>query len=313
MESGKMVIVSDGDGNNFEKNVIDLNGEGYHGKKVETVLDDFLIYNSSIRTSDAVEFVVNGADNWLQFHYQLSGNTNTLVVEKKEQIAIGPNSFTVLYQKQGCCKIRFPEECVYESFGFRVDPEYFVFSFLKDFKELQPIKKAIENDSLFYLDKEYASLDLKTRGIISEILENPYQGSLRDVYMKHKLIELIFYSIPVLRENAQLIKPKPLQKENIARAKAFIESNLDKKLSLKIIAKHAGLNEFALKTGFKEEYGQSVIDFFIALRLQRAFKDIQNSDKKITAIAYETGYSSVGNFSNAFYKRYGFRPSELRR
>ncbi|NAY93017.1 helix-turn-helix domain-containing protein [Muricauda sp. JGD-17] len=35
--------------------------------------------------------------------------------------------------------------------------------------------------------------------------------------------------------------------------------------------------------------------------------------KKITSIAYEAGYSSVGNFSNAFYKRYGFRPSDLRK
>ncbi|WP_190809853.1 AraC family transcriptional regulator [Flagellimonas sp. S3867] len=291
-----------------------LKGEDYHGKRVEIALENFLLYSSGLRTSEAVEFTVDGADDWLQFHYQLSGKTNTLIVEENRTIGIDSNSFAILYQKRGCCKIKFPKNCVYQSFGFRVDPKYFVHSFLKDFKELTPIKKAIENNSLFYLDKKYASLDTKTREIINEILENPYQGSLYEVYVKHKLVELIFYSIPVLRENAEKLSPeKPVKRENIEKARDFMVSNLDEKLSLKIIAKHAGLNEYTLKTEFKEQFGQSVIDFFIELRLKRAFDDIQHSDKKITAIAYETGYSSVGNFSNAFFKRYGFRPSELRK
>ncbi|WP_420604072.1 helix-turn-helix domain-containing protein [Flagellimonas sp.] len=299
---------------NNSKVVKNEEGRGYRGKRMEAELENFLIYSSSLQTSEAVEIVVEGADNWLQFHYQLSGKTNTLIVEEDRIVEIDSNSFAILYQKKGCCKIRFPDNCVYKSFGFRVDPEYFVHSFLKDFQELTPIKRAIENNNLFYLDKKYASLDVKTREIIHEILENPYQGNLYDVYVKHKLIELIFYSIPVLRENAKKLSPKkPVKRENIERAKDFIVSNLDQKLSLKIIAKHAGLNEYSLKTEFKEQFGQSVIDFFIELRLKRAFEDIQGSDKKITAIAYEAGYSSVGNFSNAFFKRYGFRPSDLRK
>ncbi|TMU54801.1 helix-turn-helix domain-containing protein [Flagellimonas algicola] len=291
-----------------------LEGKGFRGQRTEKELENFLLYNASLRTTEPVEFVVDGADNWLQFHYQLSGDTNTLIVEKEMIVPITSNSFAILYQKKGCCKIRFPKDCVYESFGFRVDPKYFVDSFLKDFKELVSVQQAINNDSLFFLDKKYAALDSKTREIIQEILNHPYQGSLSDVYVKHKLVELIFHSIPVLRENAEkLLEEKPAKREHIEDAKAFIAANLDQKLSLKVIAQHAGLNEYTLKREFKKEYGQSVIDFFIDLRLKRAFEDIQNTDKKITAIAYEAGYSSAGNFSNAFFKRYGFRPSELRK
>nr|WP_299383065.1 AraC family transcriptional regulator [Allomuricauda sp.] len=291
-----------------------LEGKGFAGQRTETELERFLLYNANLRTTEPVEFVVEGADNWLQFHYQLSGDTTTLIVEKEMLVPISSNSFAILYQKKGCCKIRFPKNCDYKSFGFRVDPDYFVDSFLKDFKELDPIQQAIKNDSLFYLDKKYASLDSKTRDIIHEILNHPYQGSLSDVYVKHKLVELIFHSIPVLRDNAErLLQEKPAKKKHIERARIFIQNNLDQKLSLKVIAKHCGLNEYALKREFKKKYGQSVIDFFIDLRLKRAYDDIQGTDKKITAVAYEAGYSSVGNFSNAFFKRYGFRPSELRK
>ncbi|MGD1945468.1 MAG: hypothetical protein ACFB0A_04170 [Croceivirga sp.] len=33
----------------------------------------------------------------------------------------------------------------------------------------------------------------------------------------------------------------------------------------------------------------------------------------MTSIAYDIGYSSVGNFSNAFFRKFGFRPSQLRK
>ncbi|NAY93016.1 AraC family transcriptional regulator [Muricauda sp. JGD-17] len=68
--------------------------------------------------------------------------------------------------------------------------------------------------------------------------------------------------------------------DNLLEAKEFIIWNLNKKLSLKIIAREAGLNEYTLKTKFKEIFGQSVIDFFIDLKLKRAFGEIQETDKK---------------------------------
>ncbi len=294
--------------------ISDLKGAGYHGKKTEMAIDNFILYKSSVRTTENVALTIQGAEDWLQFHYQLSGETKTWIVEEKKEIAIGPNSFNILFQKHGDCEVRFPKETVYESFGFRVDPNYFVHSFLRDFNELAAIKSAIENETLFYIDRNYASLDVKTRDIIAKITDNPYQGDLQTVYIQHKLIELIFHSIPILRKNkSRLLDKSQVKTETLSKVKEFIMSNLDTRLSLNSIAREVVLNEYTLKTRFKELYGQSVIDFCIEMRLKRAFKEIQTTDKKITSIAYDTGYSSVGNFSNAFYKRYGFRPSELRK
>ena len=294
-------------------NTTQLNGNGFDGKKSEIVLDNYTVYTSRVRTEVPVELEISNANNWLQFHYQLSGKTNTILLGKNKDISISPNSLNILYQKKGNCLVQFPVNCIYKSFGFRVDPQYFSNSFLCDFTELSTINEAITMDIEFRRDKKYAEIDVKTRDIISSILHNPYSNSLEKAFIEHKIIELIFHSIPFLRNNTLKIKRKSEKvKEKIILAEKYIRQNLDRKLSLAEVAKHCSLNLYTLKVKFKEYYNQSTIDYYIDLKLKRAYDSIQNSNLKITAIAYEAGYASVGNFSNAFFNKYGFRPSKLR-
>ena len=291
-----------------------LNGNGYVGEKTEIDLENFIVYNSWLETEKPLEIEVRGADDWLQFHYQLSGSTSTVLVEKGGTLKIGPNSLNVLYQKRGTCMIHFPENCNYKSFGFRVDPDYFSRSFLSDFKELSSMRKAIENENVFHRDKEYTALDLFTRKIIKSILENPYKGSLEQAFMENKIIELIFHSIPSLRQRPESATgDKAFYREKIKKARSYIEDNLDHRLSLSSVSEYVGVNQYVLKTRFKESNGQRVIEFYIDLKLKMAYDKILNTDEKITSIAYDIGYSSVGNFSNAFFRKFGFRPSQLRK
>ncbi|MEO0573109.1 MAG: AraC family transcriptional regulator [Bacteroidota bacterium] len=299
---------------NSKRNKILISGDGFEGEKTEITLENYVAYFSKVTTKKEIELRVDGADNWLQFHFQLSGRTNTVLVKENRDICIEPNTFTILYQKKGSCLIQFPRNSRYQSFGFRADPEFFSNSFLKDFGELSSIKEAILNQKMFHLDKTFSSLDLKTREIISTIINNPFEGPMEEAFVENKIVELIFYSIPELRKrNQQSIASNENFEEEIQKAKTFIDNNIDKKLSIERIARISGLNQYTLKTKFKEYIGQSVIDYYIESKLKRAYHDIQDTNKKITSIAYETGYSSVGNFSNAFLKRYGFRPSRLRK
>ncbi|WP_411031222.1 helix-turn-helix domain-containing protein [Spongiimicrobium sp. 3-5] len=291
----------------------DIKGDGLSGKRITFQINRFSIYLTTLETTKAVVIRKGLTQNWLQFHYQLSGRTKTVKIEGQKEIHTQPNSLSIIYEKAGSCEIHFPEGCTYNSFGFTVAPDYFMNSFLKDFKELQPLRKALVAGKLFFLDEEYSRLDSRTREIIAAIRNNPYSGNLREVFIENKLIDLIFYSIPLLRQHKNaLVNNGRSYDNNVLDAQQYILDNLDQRLSLKQIAKHAGLNEYTLKTKFKETFGRSVIDYCIELKLNRAYSEIQNTDKKITVIAYETGYASLGNFSNAFFKRYAIRPSEAR-
>ncbi|GAA3586903.1 hypothetical protein GCM10022396_00110 [Flavivirga amylovorans] len=93
-----------------------------------------------------------------------------------------------------------------------------------------------------------------------------------------------------------------------------IINNLDKPLSPLIELAHTfGTNEFKLKYGFKQLYGQTVFRFLINERLRKASVLIQHTDTSIKEVAHVTGFISAPHFSKAFKEKYGYTPRDLRK
>ena len=93
-----------------------------------------------------------------------------------------------------------------------------------------------------------------------------------------------------------------------------IINNLGKPLAPLIELSHAfGTNEYKLKYGFKQLYGQTVFRFLINERLRKACVLIQHTDTSIKEVAHLTGFVSIPHFSKAFKKKYGFTPRDLRK
>ncbi|SDE19356.1 AraC-like ligand binding domain-containing protein [Paenibacillus sp. UNCCL117] len=64
---------------------------------------------------------------------------------------------------------------------------------------------------------------------------------------------------------------------------------------------------------FKKMTGLTPKECFFRIKMQRAYATIQESDRSITSIAEELGYSSIHYFSKQFSTYFGLPPSELRR
>ncbi|GAA3648765.1 helix-turn-helix domain-containing protein [Flavivirga jejuensis] len=93
-----------------------------------------------------------------------------------------------------------------------------------------------------------------------------------------------------------------------------IVNNLDKQLSPLIELAHTfGTNEYKLKYGFKQLYGQTVFRFLIDERLRKASILIQHTDTSIKEVAHVTGFVSAPHFSKVFKEKYGFTPRDLRK
>ena len=93
-----------------------------------------------------------------------------------------------------------------------------------------------------------------------------------------------------------------------------IIGNLDKPLAPLIELAHTfGTNEYKLKYGFKQLYGQTVFRFLINERLRKASVLIQHTDTSIKEVAHLTGFISAPHFSKAFKEKYGFTPRDLRK
>lgn len=89
----------------------------------------------------------------------------------------------------------------------------------------------------------------------------------------------------------------------------YLNENYESKISLDKIARNMYLSPVYISKIFKEETGESPINYLIHIRLEKA-KDILSSSEtgSIKHIANSVGYEDVYHFSKLFKKYYGSSP-----
>lgn len=101
--------------------------------------------------------------------------------------------------------------------------------------------------------------------------------------------------------------------ENIAKALDYIHLHLSEELSGTDVANHIGLNASYFSTCFKKHLGISFKQYVITHRISKAASLLQHTDKSITHILYECGFSSISAFYDAFHKVYSMSPDSFRK
>lgn len=99
----------------------------------------------------------------------------------------------------------------------------------------------------------------------------------------------------------------------IRKAIEYIRLNLDKELSLNIIARAISSSMYELSRQFKQETNQSIIDYINLLRIKSAVEMLENNYLTITDIAQMVGYSDVNYFIKVFKKTNGITPNQFRK
>ncbi len=104
------------------------------------------------------------------------------------------------------------------------------------------------------------------------------------------------------------------QKENpiIEKVCSYIDNNLDKDLSLDVLANIAEVSTFYLSKLFKEEKSENIVNFVTNKRLERARQLLSETKYSIKEITAFTGYNDQNYFSRLFKNKFGISPSEFR-
>jgi AraC-like DNA-binding protein len=95
--------------------------------------------------------------------------------------------------------------------------------------------------------------------------------------------------------------------DNIIR---ILEDNVENKLSLVKISSQINLSISQTKKIFKEVNGDSIINYFISLKIEEAKRLINESALNFTQISEILGYDNLGYFSRIFKQKTGMSPSE---
>ena len=80
---------------------------------------------------------------------------------------------------------------------------------------------------------------------------------------------------------------------------------MDNPPTLKELAKLVGLNEYQLKVGFKEIYGNTVYGYLLEHKLDHSRALLDKGKFQVNQVAYEVGYTNPSHFIAAFRKKFG--------
>lgn len=109
-------------------------------------------------------------------------------------------------------------------------------------------------------------------------------------------------------------KPAVDWKRKIERVEMLLNSALQRAFpGIEELAKAIHTSPTKLKAEFKKKYGASIFQYYQGKQMELALKLLQNSTYRmsIKELAYRFGYENPSNFTKAFKKQHGYRPSEL--
>ncbi len=157
-------------------------------------------------------------------------------------------------------------------------------------------------------------MDAAMHQCIYRITHSEESDETKTLHAYARVIELLalFQANYIKTNSAQPVYIKnEYDKERILYARDYLLTHMDAPPALSQLATIVGINEFKLKCGFKEMFGQPPFAYLADVRLEMARTALQKKEKTVTQIAFELGYASLQHFSAAFKKKFGVPPARF--
>ncbi|MGC3947636.1 MAG: AraC family transcriptional regulator [Chryseolinea sp.] len=153
----------------------------------------------------------------------------------------------------------------------------------------------------------YMNVDMQHA--VQKVFSTAYSGNTRLLFLKSQVNELLahFFALLSAERNTEIENS-----DKLFKAKDIIVNNIAQPPSLTELSKLIGLNSNKLKRNFKELFGLPVFKYLQEERLRKAYELLCGHEMSVQETAWYVGYESLSSFSNAFQKKYGLRPYELR-
>lgn len=107
--------------------------------------------------------------------------------------------------------------------------------------------------------------------------------------------------------------PLVTKKSNLLEIKNYLDENYNKKIVLDDLAEHYFINKYYLTRIFKEQFGVSIMDYLLSVRITHAKNLLRFSNKSAEQIGLECGIGDVYYFSRVFKKVEGISIREYRK
>lgn len=148
---------------------------------------------------------------------------------------------------------------------------------------------------------------------IFDIFGSPLTGSLKRLLIEGKMLELIALQLDTSRMKQAGKNEVQKNTDLLFAIREYLDNSFLEDHSMKGICQRFGINEFALKNGFKKTFRTTVFEFILSRRLEYARELLQQADHTVQEIGTMVGYKYPNHFSTAFKNKFGISPGKLGR
>jgi AraC family transcriptional activator of pyochelin receptor len=159
---------------------------------------------------------------------------------------------------------------------------------------------------------------------LQEILNCPYRGITKQLYLESKVLELMTLQFAQLVDRVPLrgsLRDRdwqlqrqfhPHEIDRIHQAKAILTAHCDEPPTLVNLARQVGLSDRKLKQGFRACFGTTAFKYLHDYRMERARELLAEGEQSVAEVANAVGYSHLSHFAAAFRRKFGINPSAYR-
>jgi len=144
---------------------------------------------------------------------------------------------------------------------------------------------------------------------------------LKNPSPEHEMIKETIFSLVVVNilkayppslEKSDKVRESQHQREVIVKALTYIEGRYKEKITLNKIAEILGYNPSYVSQFFKTYIGINYYEYLTRVRIREATFELARTDRSISEIALEYGFSDVKSFNKSFKESFMRSPNQYR-
>ncbi|WP_405380875.1 helix-turn-helix domain-containing protein [Maribacter sp. LLG6340-A2] len=152
------------------------------------------------------------------------------------------------------------------------------------------------------------------RSILESFDKLNFEGTARLIYLKAKVFEML--AIQVSNYKKEHFKNNSIQSSQRVKKLLCVQKKIDQHLEINFsvaeLSKEVGMNKTVLNREFLRVFGQTVHEYSINQKIEKAKLLLVNTDLPIYEIAEQIGYKNATHFSAAFKRQEGTSPKKYK-
>lgn len=253
-------------------------------------------------------------EDFLKFHFKLSGN-NTIRFSDGEDVNLRSGTMAVVIHPRGVTKLDAHTSGSSEhSLTFACRPALFTQGLRLDPDELPPPIRDFAIGRNPHLYFRFMPLSSRILSTVEAMLSCPYSGRFSHIHAEARALDLICMVLDALvnDEAPRTVRLTPRDVATLEGVRQLLCEQFMDPPTIAELSRQAGMNRTKLTQGFRYLFNETILDYCLRMRMQRA-RELLLQGMPVGTVAVDVGYEHHSSFAQAFRAYFGFPPVELRR